>query len=256
MSPSEFLRGLGLDRYDLFARLRPALLVALPPALIALYWVKGVPGTLTATLSACGVTYLMAQVARRRGRAVEERLGDRAGRRHSARILTHADTTIAGETKARYHAFLVARGLRMSTPEEEQADRAVAYDRARSAVDWLLVYTRPLAKQSQLLEENIAYGFYRNLLGLKPIALVTLVMTLAVHVAFSLTQPVVDRASLTEPLLLVLILLGLIAAWIFIICDKAVVDASLAYAIKLFSQCETVEPMKAARKSSPRISQL
>lgn len=256
MSPSEVLRGLGLDRYDLFARLRPALLVALPPALIALYWLHGIPATLTATLSACGVTYLMAQIARRRGRAIEDLLEDRAGRRHSGRLLTHADTTMAAETKARYHVFLVSCGLRISTPEEEQTDPQIAFDRARSAVDWLLEYTRPLAKQSLLLEENIAYGFYRNLLGLKPIALVTLAVTLAAHVAFSLTQPVVDRASLAEPLLLLLVLLGLLAAWICIINDKAVEDASLAYAIKLLSQCETLEPMKKARKSSPRITQL
>lgn len=257
MTSSSFIRSLGLDRYDLNARLRPALLVVLPLILLALYWIgaKTIMGSIAGIISACGVTYLMAQVARRRGRAVEASLGDRAGRRHSARLLTHADNTIAAETKARYHAFLVGRGLRISTVEEEKAEPGVAFERTRSAVDWLLEHTRPTAKESLLLEENIAYGFNRNLLGLKPIAIATLSLAIAAHVALMISASL-GGASLVWPAMILLTLLGTVAVWILVINQDAVEDASLAYAQRLFSQCEGSEAANKVRKSSPRVKQL
>ena len=239
---STALRAVGLDRYDLMARLRPALFTLLPVFLVIGVRVPEIRTAVSGILSAataCGVTYLLVVLARWQGRALEARLGDRVGRLHSARLLTFADATFSRETKTRYHAFLARNGILLSSREEEQADPALAFDRTRSAVDWLLVYTRPKAKQSLLFDENISYGFMRNLRGLKPIAIGVVALMLVANGAVTAEEwmkyQVVLTGVLTEAGLLVIL-----ALWISLVTIPAVSQASLAYAQRLFAHCETV----------------
>lgn len=239
-SGTDWLRSVGLDRYDLNARLKPALLALLPCFTVVGYWfpaARTFSGVIISLVTTCGVTYLMAQTARRRGRAIEKKLSDRAGRRHSARLLTHADLTIAADTKARYHDFLRMKGLAISTSEEESDDATKAFERARSAVDWLLEHTKPSAKSSLLFEENIAYGFHRNLLGLKPLALGIAVIALVGHIAL-IALHAMTETELWSGALVGVVLVALVGLWTVLVSKAAVTDASLAYAQRLFSQCE------------------
>lgn len=239
-SGDDWLRSVGLDRYDINARLKPALLTLLPCFIVVGYWfpaARTLSGVIISLVTTCGVTYLMAQTARRRGRAVERKLDDRAGRRHSARLLTHADHTFAADTKKRYHDFLRAKELAISTPEEEKDDPARAFDRTRSAVDWLLEHTKPSAKSSLLFDENIAYGFHRNLLGLKPLALCIALIALVGHIAF-LALHAMTETELWSGALVGVFLVALVGLWTVLVSKAAVTDASLAYAQRLFSQCE------------------
>lgn len=251
---TEFLRGIGLDRYDLNARLRPALFVLLPVLVTALFWfpqARTFAGAIISVLSACGVLYFLAQAARQRGRAVEQRLGDRIGRAHSARMLTHADETINGETKARYYAFFRAHGRTMSTPEEEEADQRGARDRARAAVDWLLEHTRPAARTSLLFDENIAYGFRRNLFGMKPIAIVLCLLVLAVHGTLLWLRPL-DTETYWAGVLLAVAFPVYIYCWLFLVTQAFVEDASTAYAMRLFSFCERNGTTPEATQEKPK----
>ncbi|MCA8894186.1 MAG: hypothetical protein KDA48_02925 [Amphiplicatus sp.] len=114
VNTEDLLRNVGLDRYDINARLKPALFVLLPVFLTVAFWIpqaRTIVGGAVSLLGACGLLYLMAQTARRFGRSVERRMEDKAGRKHSARLLTHADQTIAAETKERYHAYLRRHGI-------------------------------------------------------------------------------------------------------------------------------------------------
>jgi len=104
-------------------------------------------------------------------------LVNRRGGQPSLLFLRHRDKSINAPTKQRYHALLRSRGLPVSTKEEEAADPTAADGLYQSAIDWLLEQTRDTRKFSLLLNENIDYGFRRNLLGLKPIALVVSVAT-------------------------------------------------------------------------------
>ena len=237
------LRGIGLDRYDLNARLKPALLALAPVFLMVAVWVpqaRSMIGAGVGVATAFGLTILLAQVTRRLGRALERRLGDRAGRMHSARLLTFADGTFAPETKGRYHDFLRASGIATSTADEERDAPDVAFTRARSAVDWLLVHTQPNAKRSLLFEDNVAYGFMRNVLALKPLAVPIAVGALIADgglvAAFLRDRPAVIKGSATGVALVIVVL-----AWLFLVREIAVREASLAYAQRLFNQCETPE---------------
>ena len=242
-SAEVLLRGIGLDRYEIGARLRPALLALAPVFLVVAVWVpqaRSMVGVVVGLATTLGLTYFLAQLARRLGRGLERRLGDRVGRLHSARLLTFADETLALESKLRHHAFLRSNGIVTSTPEEERAAPDAAFARARSAVDWLLVYTRPLAKKSLLFDDNVAYGFMRNLRALKPLALAIVSLAMIVDAClavFHRQEPAfVVMGSAAGAALIVFLL-----AWLFIVTEAAVEEASLAYAQRLFSQCETVE---------------
>jgi hypothetical protein len=256
---TEFLRGIGLDRYDLNARLRPALFVLLPVLVTALFWlpqVRTFAGAIVSFLSACGVLYFLSQAARQRGRAVERKLGDRVGRAHSARMLTHADDTINVETKGRYYTYLRSHGRVLSTPDEEIAAPREAVDRARGAIDWLLEHTRPAARTSLLFDENIAYGFRRNLYGMKPIALALCVLVFAIHSSLLWVRPV-DPDIFWTGVVLLIALPVFATCWLFLVTKSFVEDASQSYGLRLFSFCEdksiatkTPKRRTAAKKTS------
>jgi hypothetical protein len=63
------MKDLGLDRYEWNARLRPALIVLLPAWLVIAIWLPQIWTRLvgfSSLLVTCGLTYLLAQLARSR----------------------------------------------------------------------------------------------------------------------------------------------------------------------------------------------
>ncbi len=255
---ADILRSIGLDRYDINARLKPALLALLPAIAVAAFWLPQTRSLVASSsmglIAASGLLFLLSQAARLQGRNIEKRLGDKIGRKHSARLLTHGDNTIAAGTKERYHSFLRAHGIHLSTKSEEQSNANEAFERARSAIDWLLEHTRPNAKASMLHDENIAYGFNRNLYGLKPIAITLAIVAIASHATLlALFRP--DNQALWIGSSIGIFNLALGLYWIFGVTRRAVEDASLAYAQRLFSQCEAPAKQSAKKSESKSVSE-
>lgn len=246
------LRSVGLSRYELNARLKPALLALLPIIVVALFWYPGawsIVGSVVAAASACGVLYAIAQLARHRGRVAEHKMNRDVGRNHTARLLTHSDETIVAETKARYHAYLRTHDKVLSTSNEEQLEPELAFRRARSAVDWLLEHTRTGTSASLLMDENVAYGFQRNLYGLKPFGVGLCMTSLVAHIfLLALTVPGSERFWLGVAVcgLLTVILFG----WLFFVTKGAVAEASLAYAQRLLANSEPLTTASHPRRRS------
>jgi hypothetical protein len=95
-------------------------------------------------------------------------------------MLRHRDTTLDVYTKSRYHTRLQAlcKGLSLPTAAEETRDRQDADDKYESATNRLRELRRD-PKYRLLLKENTLYGFRRNLLGVKPMALVLVLFAFA-----------------------------------------------------------------------------
>lgn len=249
---TDLLRSVGLSRYELNARLKPALLALLPPLVVALFWYPGawsIIGSIVAAASACGVLYSIALLARNRGRTAERKLDREVGRNHTARLLTHADGTVLPETKARYHAYLRAHDRVLSTPEEEAAEPDAAFRRARSAVDWLLEHTRTGGGGALLLDENISYGFQRNLFGLKPFGLGLSALALVVHILL-LALAVHEEEHFWVGAAVCIPLAAFLFGWLFLVTEGAVAEASLAYAQRLLANCESVTMAPRQRRMS------
>jgi len=176
------------DSYLRRARFYPAVIAAAPAfalAAILVSWNSIGLSNAIATAAMAILLAVMSDVARRRGRAVEPDIIRRMGGSPSIVMMRYADDTFDSSYKSAIHNFI---GSRISapppTPESETTDPIEADRFYSRSCDWLREHTRDIKKYGILFEENVTYGFRRNLLGLKWPALV-LNITIVVFCLFS-----------------------------------------------------------------------
>jgi len=172
-----------LDPYDRKARLYPALLVMLVPV-VALTLVAPVFSSQIAGLAslavALGGLMLLSSLGREWGKRKEPQLFLEWGGKPTTLMLLRATTGLDDVTLDRYRRILEGKipGLTFLDPavEEFQLQKATAI--CESAVKWLREATRDSKKFALIFAENTNYGFRRNLLGVRPLAIVMCVLTL------------------------------------------------------------------------------
>jgi hypothetical protein len=190
----------------------------------------------------------MAQFARAQGRRLQSRLAHKLGPEVSAQMLSWKDHSFDPLTKARRHDFLREQGLPAPTAEEERADPNAALDAYRACTSWLVANTRDKSRFYLLAEENISYGFRRNLRALKPVALPVLVTALVANSwAMWFKWPDTSTQYWAAAGVEVGLLLGLLV-WVWLITDGFVADASRSYATQLLAACDELGKGKPKRK--------
>ena len=238
------------DPYDRQARLYPALLVLAPVVLVLLCFYAPHASMLTnaaLVLIACGVLFWLANLARDCGKKQEAKLFSKWGGKPSTQLLRHRDNTIDPVTKQRYHAVL-SDGMRIAFPtaeeERDQPDRADhLYE---SATRWMLEQTRDSSRFSLLLSENIAYGFRRNMLGVKYIGVFVAASACGWAVIRSITvlpaqSPSFALQVLDLPAQNAIAIAGcllLVFMWVVGTTKDRVQTAAFAYATRLLSACD------------------
>ena len=165
-----------LDPYDRRARFKPGLFCGVPLAASALLLIPELGviwGSIAVVVAYCGGSLWLIQTVRDRGKALEAALYRSWGGKPSVAMLRYRDDRLDSTTKARYRRFLsdAVPDLVMPTPEDERADPEQADARLDSANRWLLAQTTDHARFALLFTENMNYGYRRNLLGMKRIAL-------------------------------------------------------------------------------------
>lgn len=236
-----------LDAYNLRARLFPAFLVLAPVGLGVAAWfpldyqLLGTLGSLGATL---GVATLLQQLARDAGKRQGGDLFDQWGGPPSVQLLSYAASGLNRQTLARYHTKLglLCPELKLpATPEEELARSADARIVYGSANDYLLNNTRDKEKFSLLFEENMNYGFRRNLLGLKSHGVVC-VLAGAAACAARLAWDWRTGAAVSEGAAgYAAVCVVLLVVWLRVINDRWVRRAADAYARRLVACCDQLE---------------
>jgi hypothetical protein len=233
---------LSLDRYSRNARIKPALFVLLPLFVTIAVWLPRVwtlLGGLTTLLTACGSTLLLGEIARYLGRGVEKRMIAANGGKFTTIFLRHRNNTISAATKKNYHAILKKKAKRgMPTQAAEEADPKGADDLYRGAVDWLIEATRSEKRFPLVRSENISYGFRRNLLGLKGIALPLLAICIGLSAWLTCRAMHLDETRFWVGCILCFALGCDAAIWLLIIRVPFVEDAGHTYAIRLLAQCD------------------
>jgi hypothetical protein len=165
------------DPYERQARLYPALLALLPllAVVMLLFGPKAtaLTGALTVAIS-CGGLFLTTNLCRELGKRLEGTLYQEWGGKPTTQLLRYRDKTIEAVTKQRYHSFLATK-INVVFPDKNQEakDPEGADEIYQSAFRWLMDHTRPddNKKFDMIFRENVAYGFRRNALGMKPIGL-------------------------------------------------------------------------------------
>ena len=240
------------DAYGRKARLLPALITLLPALLtmILLFTPNhaSIAGGVTSLLIACGATYGLSHVSRYLGRITERALIKKWSGLPTTCRLRHRDVAIDSNTKQRYHKFLGAHlpGLRMPSAAKEQSDPDSADEIYRSAAKWLTDRTRDHKKFNLIFEENISYGFRRNSLGLKPVAMAILILSFVAAMGYGYATHRLDIEN--WPLSIwASIALDLVATayWILVVAEPWVRDAGDAYAHALLGACDTLSESRA-----------
>lgn len=251
------------DAYSIRARLFPAI-VAAAPALAALAllisWKSFGLSNLVASLGILVLLYALADLARARGRAVEEELFRKHGGKPSIIMLRRSDSTIDEGSKQRYRAFL---GSKLDTappsPVEEEADQSAADAFYGQCGNWLRENTRDTKKFPLLFGENVTYGFRRNLFGVRWLALGLNLVVVAVSALIFWRMGWDIESPMGNKTLVVLVVAAAHAMYMLLAARRSAVwDASRAYGRQLLLSCEyfLVEQPKArasaARKLKPK----
>jgi len=154
------------DKYELQARMLPAVLVLLPAIVLALHWRHdGITLELGTLVVVCGMAlaYLGAKLIRALGRRIEPILFSRWGGMPSVQILRHRDTTFTAPQKLNFHAKLAAKAhCVMPNAAQETLDTRFADEQYLKASNWLRTNTRDPARFPTIAAESTEYGFFRN----------------------------------------------------------------------------------------------
>ena len=243
------------DPYDRQARLYPALLCVLPLlALVALYAPNVSALTRVVTIIAsCGGLFLINNICRELGKRLEATLFQEWGGKPTTQLLRHRDRIIDSITKCRYHAFLAGKiNVQFPNEEQEKSNPAAADDAYQSGARWLLDHTRPDAgKQFDLLfRDNIAYGFRRNALGVRPLAIVLAIGCLVwvlvkEHVLFVRGRKIVDWLALAQlsPAAMAALAVSavMLLVWIFFFTKTSVRTTAFSFAEALLRTCDVLQ---------------
>lgn len=164
------------DGYERKARLYPALLLIAPVVATAVAILSAkLSGlqSLGAAFVGCGGAFLLTQLARDHGKKREKSLFEKWGGLPSVVIFRHSDTRFDSITKARYHKKLASLVKEAKAPTVEQERAApTAADLVYSAwSNYLRVNTRDTKKFALLFQENVSYGYRRNVWGLRPLGI-------------------------------------------------------------------------------------
>lgn len=232
-----------LDIYNLRARLLPAVIGIAPAiafAAISISWSEISLPQVIATAAVVVLFVAASDVARRMGRRFERKMFVSTGGRPIMTLLRHADPALEARTKDRYRDYLAKQlGETPPSADEEARDPAAADAFNDRCGVWLREHTRDKAKFRILFEENMTYGFRRNLYGLRWPGLA--LNALVVAVCLYLLSPYgiwISETTRTE-IFAVLTIAAIHALYfLFFVTRRSVEEASEQYARQLVLSCE------------------
>ncbi|MGG0587755.1 hypothetical protein ABE049_26160 [Priestia megaterium] len=235
------------SRYELKARLFPALLVLAPLLFTVLIWYPELidwQSSFFTILVSVVILFFLAKLSREMGIKRQKKLLVLWGGFPSTIMLRHRDTTIDPITKERYHEYLekYIDGIKIPTAEEELENPEFYDKHYGSAIKWLLEKTRDATKYDLLLQDNINYGFSRNMLGIKPIGIIFSIVALMTNIygAYQKYQLILLNLPLKIWFSL-LVSTTFILLWVLFVKANWVTNTSQAYARTLLATCEDVE---------------
>jgi len=229
-----------IDKYILGARVAPVAVISFSLFLAISAWIpfshwpiKLAGGGTVLVLAA----FVLAQIARDAGKAIEGPLWASWGGPPTVRMLRHRDTTFDPGLKGRIHRRLVELRVveRMPSEAEEETDPAGADRVYTTCSGWLrnkALELKAVSPFDVVHAENIAYGFRRNLLGIRPYGLAILGVAVAVTVAafFFGREPIIELCGIA--LVGTFLVLG--------VNEAALRRAANEYSIRLLNAVEAI----------------
>jgi hypothetical protein len=241
-----------IDKYTMKARVFPAA-IALSPALalvvVSVEWDSFSLSDALVALASIALLVVLADIARRNGKQIEKQLIESWGGLPSTHLLRYRNVTLDASSKRRYLKFLAGRiGEEVPTPEDELDNPSSCDEFYSRCCLWLRENTRNHECFGILFEENMNYGFRRNMLGLKHAAfIVTTIVVLICVASLVFGAPILPHESLAIQLFLI-VGFSVIHSAYFVTCvtKRSVHDAALLYSRQLILCCEKLSAEKSA----------
>jgi len=237
------------DNYELKARIFPAVLTAMPFGVSFVIWYPDIIGSFESSIIFTVVILILlfslAKVVRERGKRIQNNLLDEWGDFPTTIILKYSDDTLDVNTKKRYHRYLNSKISEIKLPttkEQELKDPKLYNGNYRSAVRWLLEKARDHNQYPLVYQENINYGFSRNLLGMKYFGVTFSILSFF----FNIFHIYWFSHFSYEELLLIKVVSSLSASliflgfWVFFVKKDWVTKTAWTYAEVLLSICEGI----------------
>lgn len=225
-----------LDEYSLRARVYPGLIAASPILVFVLLSLPRTPLVAIAPVAGyIGTTFLLANIVRDIGKRLEQGLIVEWDGLPTTRALRHREARNTVLLERRRRALEQLLGGQLPTKRQESANPVEADESYIAATRLLITHVRDRREDFPLVyEENIAYGYARNLLGLKPIALFLLV------ISFGLDGYAFYQQGITLSIWLAIGLhLALLVIWVIFIRESWVRRAGTTYAERLFEALDS-----------------
>lgn len=233
-----------LSKYFLLARFVPALIVSLPVIFITAPFID------ISDLSKYQFfgfvvfifigLYIIAGVLRHSSKKLEEKLFLKWEAKPTTIILRHSDTTIDENTKRRLHRFLENRidDLVIPSPTKEKNNPDSADQSYSSATHWLLSNTRDKNKYPLVFEENINYGFKRNLYSAKLFSILLVFSMILIQLFLLIFLK--DHFDNVQTLLFMFLNLSLLWFWLFVITEEWLKKSAFDYAEQLINTIDSL----------------
>jgi len=238
------MAGFTLDNYGRRARVLPMFIALFPVATVLSAWTPGIMSLASGAGGAAvlaGASFFLAQLARNAGKRREEALWKSWGGSPTVQFLRHRDSAFNQHQRARCHAVLQQLGNHVPTQNDERDDPAAADAHFAACTRDLISRTRDQERFPLVFKENVNYGFWRNLWGLKPLgltlSLVALVLCgarlwLSWRASGEIPEPAVAGAAAD---------VALILCWTLWVSPAAVRIPAVAYAERLLEACTELE---------------
>jgi hypothetical protein len=168
------------DDFNLHTRIMPVCIMAVPFIIIAFYRgiIKDVEykGWILYSIVII-VLIVSSKICRELGKKYEVKMFERLGEKPTTIILRYSDNRIDEHTKTRYHEELNEAIPDLNLPLTKEAEKEDADELYHSAINWLRT-TRgtDTTKYSAVYRALREYNFWRNLQGLKYVAIILYVV--------------------------------------------------------------------------------
>ncbi len=238
-----------VDTYILRARVVPAFIGAAPGLALLATAIVLQPFSLPQAIASVAILVLFlvfADLARRFGKATEKGLFPTTKGQPFPTVLRHSDGVLDSVTKSRFLVFLAsALGETAPSQDDERKDPASADAFYLRCGQWLRERTRDKHKFNLVFEENVVYGFRRNLYGLKPVGLVLNLLVVLVCIALLASSGWSNPQAVA-----VLVIAAVHGAYFLVVVTRAsVLQASDQYGRQLVLACETLMRETSGKKS-------
>ncbi|MCT4777141.1 MULTISPECIES: hypothetical protein [Exiguobacterium] len=237
-----------LNTYERKARYLPSLLTV-SPIIIWLYLcfpdIRSLEGTFISLIVGLGISLPLSTLARTLGKKEQDKLLASWGALPATLILRNNDGSLNQETKNRYHQKLRSlTNLDIPTIEKELENPLDANIKFDSCIDYLRQKTRDKVKYSLIFNENVSYGQARNLLGLKPLGMLTCIFLIAIQSFYIYNNYGLGLNISAVPILEIIsivVTLLFLSFWIFFVSSNQVYAAGVNYGKALLECCEHFE---------------